>query len=146
MPLPTQHKTNTGDEHLCPQRESNALSQQSSSRRRTDWTAQPPGSATMVLQHAAGWSATIVSSPAKLGPWYCSMLQGGRLKIITFTRRTVTGSLNQLNVSNGFRVFMSQIPFSIIYPSLLTSSRRFSNFRVTRPETVYFYLASTVLH
>ena len=131
-PLPTQHTTNTRDEQPCPQRHSNPLSLQSSGRKLIHWTAQAPG------------SATIEPSPAKLGPFYCNILQGGRLKIIAITRRTVTGSLNQLNVPHGFTVCMSQIPFSIISPSLLACSTRYSNFRVTRPEILNVNFASTV--
>ena len=112
-PLPTQHTTNTREEHTCPQRESNALSQQSISRRPTHWTAQSPR------------SATIVPSPTKPGPLYCSMLQGGRLKIITFSRRTFTGSLNQLNVSTASQFlclkFLLVLSFPVSLPLLRVS-------------------------
>jgi len=126
------HTPNTRDEQPCPQRDSKPLSLQSSGRKLTHWTSQPPA------------SATIVPSPAKLGPFYCSMLQGGQLKIIAIGRRTVPGSLKQLNVPHGFRVCMSQIPFIIISTSLLTCYTRYSNFSDTRPEIVCVYFASTV--
>ena len=66
-PLPTQHTTNTRDKQPCLQQDSNPLSLQSSGRKPTHWTAQPPGSANIVagpaklgavlLRYAAGWSA-----------------------------------------------------------------------------------------
>jgi hypothetical protein len=41
-PQPTQNKTNTRGEHPCPKQDSNPHSQQSSVRRPTPWSAQPP--------------------------------------------------------------------------------------------------------
>ena len=41
-PLPTRYKTNTKDEHLCPQRDSNPRPQQSSGFRPTFQIARPP--------------------------------------------------------------------------------------------------------
>jgi hypothetical protein len=44
-PLRTQHTTDATDQHLCGQRDSNPLSQQSSGCRPKPYTARPPGPA-----------------------------------------------------------------------------------------------------
>ena len=79
-PLPTQHTTNTRDEHPCRQRDSNPRSQQQNGRRPTLQTARPQKLAELCKLHTIRRTFRIITE-ARI-PW--NILKARTTEVVIF--------------------------------------------------------------